>query len=62
MKAKGGYQDCVHSDQIVLVIVRRGGWIAEAVTNGKPRGTNESSPLRRDGSGVVRWGRLDCKQ
>jgi hypothetical protein len=38
MKAKGDYQDRVHSDQIVLVKVMRGGWTAWAVANSKQRG------------------------
>jgi PII-like signaling protein len=31
MKAKGGYQDLAHSDQMILKIVRQGGLTASAV-------------------------------
>ncbi len=47
-KAKGDYQDRVHSDQMVLVIARWGGWTVWAVAKGKIRGTTgvESTQIR----------------
>jgi hypothetical protein len=60
MKAKGDYQDQVHSGQMVLVLVRPGGgqheWWPKA-TQGGPSGL---SPLRSDGSRDGKAGRLDC--
>jgi hypothetical protein len=48
MKAKGDYQDRVHSDQMVIVIVRREAEPAGAESNS--RGASGLSPLRSDGS------------
>jgi hypothetical protein len=42
MKDKGDYKDRVHSDQMVLVLVRRGGLTGRAVAKGKPRGTTRT--------------------
>ncbi len=41
MKAKGDYQDRVHSYQMVFVIVRQGSWTAWPVAKGKPRWTTK---------------------
>ncbi len=38
MKAKGDYQDRIHSDQMVLVIVKQVGWTAWAVAKGNSGG------------------------
>jgi hypothetical protein len=47
MKAKEDYPDRVHFDQMVLWVVRRGGWTAWAVAKGNLR-PPDSSPLKSD--------------
>jgi hypothetical protein len=50
MKAQGEDQDQVHSDQMILMM--RLGRMKKV--KGKPRGLQGSSPLRLDGSWVIR--------
>ncbi len=59
MKAKGDYQNRVHSDQMVLVIVRWGGWKARAVAKSNSRGPPGWRLLRSDSSREGQTGMLD---
>ncbi len=59
MQAKGDYLNWVHSDQIVLEIVRRGGWAALMVAKSNARGPSGSGPLGSDGSRDGQAERLD---
>jgi hypothetical protein len=49
MKAKGDYQDKVHSDQLVLVIVRRGGLDSLSSGHRQTKGSTMAESTR------VRW-------
>ncbi len=62
MKAKGDYQYQVHLAQMVLKIVRPGDWtgLREQCPKANQGGLLGLSPLRSEGSWVVRRGRLDC--
>jgi hypothetical protein len=60
MKAKGDYQVQIHSDQMVLVIVRRGGWINWAMAKGNSRGAIRLKTTQMYGSRDGLAGRLDC--
>jgi hypothetical protein len=60
MKATWDYQDQVHSDQMVLMIVREGGWTTWAIAKSNSKGLSGSSPLKSDSSHDGQAGRLDC--
>jgi hypothetical protein len=56
MKAKGEYQDQVHSDQMVLVIVRGEVRLCEQWPKANKGGLLGWSPFRSNGFQVVRHG------
>ncbi len=60
MKAKGDYQDQIHSDQMVQVIVRWGGWINWAMAKGNSRGAIRLKTTQINGSRDGQAWRLDC--